>query len=69
MRPEAHKSLGSAPNCGGIVSMTHRRDTNAHMRANRVLVTVPQYHQRNALTYLNFTERGNPAATAAQDAH
>eukprot|EP00966_Prymnesium_polylepis_P123796 2862900-Prymnesium_polylepis.1 len=34
MRPEAHKSVGSAPNCRGIVSMTNRRDTNAHMRAN-----------------------------------
>eukprot|EP00966_Prymnesium_polylepis_P241125 5576420-Prymnesium_polylepis.1 len=37
MRPEAHTSVGSAPNCRGIVSMTHRRDTDAHMHANGVL--------------------------------
>eukprot|EP00966_Prymnesium_polylepis_P028621 663102-Prymnesium_polylepis.1 len=34
MRPEAHKSVGSAPSCRAIVSMTNRRGINAHMRAN-----------------------------------
>eukprot|EP00966_Prymnesium_polylepis_P077655 1799449-Prymnesium_polylepis.1 len=34
MRTAAHKSIGSAPNWRGIISMTNRRDTNAHMRAN-----------------------------------
>eukprot|EP00966_Prymnesium_polylepis_P145274 3354909-Prymnesium_polylepis.1 len=35
-KQEAQKSVGSAPNCRGIVSMTNGRDTNgnAHMRAN-----------------------------------
>eukprot|EP00966_Prymnesium_polylepis_P075974 1761333-Prymnesium_polylepis.1 len=37
MRTETHKSVGSASNCRGIVSMTNRRDTIAHMRANGVL--------------------------------
>eukprot|EP00966_Prymnesium_polylepis_P235923 5456364-Prymnesium_polylepis.1 len=36
MRTEAHKSVGSTPNCRGNVSMTNRRDTSAHMRANGV---------------------------------
>eukprot|EP00966_Prymnesium_polylepis_P238731 5521465-Prymnesium_polylepis.1 len=31
MRTEAHKSVGSAPNCRG---MTNRCDTSAHTRAN-----------------------------------
>eukprot|EP00966_Prymnesium_polylepis_P020312 467987-Prymnesium_polylepis.1 len=34
MRPEAHTSVGSWPNCRDIVIMTNIRDTNAHMRAN-----------------------------------
>eukprot|EP00966_Prymnesium_polylepis_P307613 7109161-Prymnesium_polylepis.1 len=34
MRTEAHQSVGSAPNCRVIVSMTTRHDTNAHLRPN-----------------------------------
>eukprot|EP00966_Prymnesium_polylepis_P124116 2870249-Prymnesium_polylepis.1 len=34
MHTGAHKSVGSVLNCRGIVSMTNRRDANAHMRAN-----------------------------------
>eukprot|EP00966_Prymnesium_polylepis_P037099 861137-Prymnesium_polylepis.1 len=37
MRTGARMSVGSAPNFRGIVSMTHRRDTNAHLRPNGVL--------------------------------
>eukprot|EP00966_Prymnesium_polylepis_P243778 5637811-Prymnesium_polylepis.1 len=34
MRTGAHRSVGSAPNCRGIVSTTNRRDTNAHLHPN-----------------------------------
>eukprot|EP00966_Prymnesium_polylepis_P121450 2806883-Prymnesium_polylepis.1 len=34
MRTGAQMSVGSAPNCRGIVSTTSRRDNNAHLRPN-----------------------------------
>ena len=64
MRPEAHKSVGSAPNCRGIVSMTNRRDNSAHTLANGVLRSHSTISGRHSQEQ---SSRGEECQTSTRD--